>query len=172
MRKEYLSLIIVLNIISVLIFSIIIYNQWPYLTGKKIVLATQPVDPFDPFMGQYMVINYDISNLNVRENFDTGDTIYVMLLEDEQGIWREQEISKTRPKEGTFIKGEIKYFYGNSVSVEYGIEQYFFERNARMPTTNITIEVLVSSSGRAKISQLLHNGKPINIEYEKVDFMS
>lgn len=172
MKKEYISLIIVLSVISVLFLSIIVYNQWPHLTGKKVILATQPVDPFDPFMGQYMVINYEISTVNVEESFDIDDTIYVTLLEDGQGVWREQKTSKTKPKEGIFIKGTVKYSSSNTASVEYGIEQYFFERNAQLPTRNITVEAVVSSSGKAKIVQLYHNGKPVEIKYEKIDYTS
>ena len=51
------------------------------------------------------------------------------------------------------------------ISVIYGIEQYFFERNAEFPTSNISVEVSVANSGRAKISEILHNGKPVEINY-------
>ena len=68
--------------------------------------------------------------------------------------------------------GEIKYLSGNNARVEYGIEQFFFERHAQLPRENITVEVRVSSSGRAKLSQMLHNGKPIEIKYEEFDIKS
>lgn len=172
MKKQYAGLIAVLALILIVTLSFIIYNQWPFMTGKKIVLATQPIDPFDPFMGQYMAINYEISRVNDVEGFKEGDSIYISLKEDEQGIWRKESALKSKPDEGDFIKGKIISVYGNNARVEYGIEQFFFERNAELPTGNITVEAIVADSGRAKLVQLLHNGEPIKTEYEKFDIKS
>ena len=53
----------ILLLVLLIVLSFIFYNEWPLLTGKKVVLATQPIDPFDPFRGQYMSINYEISRI-------------------------------------------------------------------------------------------------------------
>jgi len=172
MKKQYIGLIAVLALVLVVTVSFIIYNQWPFMTGKKIVLATHPVDPFDPFRGQYMAINYEISRINDIEGFKEGDSVYISLKADEQGIWREESISKSKPDKGDFIKGEVISVYGDSIRIEYGIEQFFFERYAELPTRNITVEAVVANSGRAKLVQLLYNGEPVDIEYEKFGIKS
>jgi len=172
MKKQYLGLIIVISIVSLVLFSFILYNQWPLMVGKKVVLVTQPVDPFDLFRGQYMSINYEISRINGVEGFGKGDSIYIILKEDKQGIWRKEKVSKSKPQAEYFIKGKIAYTYKGGVRVKYGIEQFFFENHAKLPTRNITVEIGVTNSGRAKLSHLLHNGKPIEIEYEKFDIKS
>jgi len=172
MKKQFIGLTAVLVLVLVVILSFILYNQWPLITGKKIVLATQPIDPFDPFRGQYITINYEISRLSDIEGFEEKDTIYVSLKEDERGIWRFENASKSKPSRGDFIRGKVISVYGTSVRIEYGIEQFFFERHAKLPTRNITVEVAVADSGRAKLSQILHNGKPIKIEYEEFDIKS
>jgi uncharacterized membrane-anchored protein len=172
MKKQYLHLILVLALIIGVILSFVIYNQWPLLTGKKIVLATQPVDPFDPFMGQYLTINYDISRIPFIAGFFAEDNIYVILEEDSMGVWRKTGFSKEKPLSGDFIRGRVIRADSEQVFVEYGIEQYYFERNAELPITNITVEAKVASSGRAKIVQLLHNGKPVEIKYQKFDIRS
>lgn len=172
MKKQYTALIVVICLILIVISSFILYNQWPFMTGKKLILATQPVDPFDPFRGQYMTINYEISIISDVEGFNEGDSVYVTLKEDEQGIWRKESVSKLNPDKGDFIKGKVTSVYENRISVEYGIEQFFFERHAELPTRNITIEAIVANSGRAKLVQLLHNGEPIKIKYEEFDIKS
>lgn len=172
MKKKYIGLIVVVSVILLILISFILYNQWPLMTGDKIVLATQPVDPFDPFRGQYMTINYEISRLSNVEGFEVDNTIYVSLKEDDEGIWRKESVSKTKPQRGDFIRGKVINVYGNTVRIEYGIEQFFFERHAQLPTGNITVEVSVASSGRAMLSQMLHNGEPIEIEYEEFDIKS
>jgi uncharacterized membrane-anchored protein len=172
MKKQFIALIGVICLVLVVLLSFILYNQWPFMTGKKVVLATQPVDPFDPFRGQYMTINYEISRISDVEGFSEGDSVFISLKEDEQGIWRKESVSKSKPDKGDFIKGEVTSVYGNSIRIEYGIEQFFFERHAELPTRNITVEAIVANSGRAKLVQLLHNGEPIKIEYEKFDIKS
>ena len=114
-----------------------------------------------------MTINYEISRINKIDEIETGDVVYVSLKEDGEGIWRMEDISKIRPQSEDFIKGKVI-----NNRIEYGIEQYFFERNAKIPTTNITVEISIASSGRAKIIQLLYDGKPVEIEYEEFDIRS
>ncbi len=176
MKKQIIGLIIVLILVLSVVLSFVAYNEWPLLTGRKIVLDTRPVDPFDPFRGQYMTINYEISGIsdadaNVK-GFEAGDSIYISLEKDEVGIWRAKSASGEKPQKGDFIKGKVTRASETNVRVEYGIEQFFFERHAKVPTENITVEVSVASSGRAKLVQLLQNGKPIEIEYEKFDIRS
>jgi uncharacterized membrane-anchored protein len=172
MKKKLINLFIVFLIILFVIISFISYNEWPMLTGNKIVLATQPVDPFDPFRGQYMIINYEISNLKNTEEFEEGDKIYVLLEEDNENIWRFKKSLRVKPLKGDFIKGEVENAMRGNINVRYGTEQFFFERHADVPTTNITVEVSVTNSGRAIFSQLLQHGKPVEIEYENIEFTS
>src|SRR3989338_6243336 len=117
MRKQYIALIATLCLVLAVLLSFILYNQWPFMTGETIVLATQPVDPFDPFRGQYMTINYEISRISDVEGFSEGDSVYISLKEDEQGIWRKESVSKSKPDKGDFIKGEVTGVYGNSIRV-------------------------------------------------------
>lgn len=172
MKKEYKALLLVLLVVLIILGSFIFYNQWPLMTGEKIILATQPVDPFDPLRGQYMTINYEISRVENTAGINIGDTVYISLQEDDEGIWRLENVLQNKPLSGDFIKGTVERESGDDLIVKYGIEQYFFERNADVPTRNITVEVAVASSGRAKIVQLLQNGEPIEIEYEEFDIKS
>ena len=75
------------------------------------------------------------------------------------------------PRKG-FIKGIVRNVFDDTMTLEYGIEQYFFERNAEFEMQNLTVAVKVSNSGRAKISELLQNGKPIVMKYEKIKLTS
>ena len=51
------------------------------------------------------------------------------------------------------------------MNIQYGIEQYFFERNAHIDTRNMTVEIKIDASGNARIAKLLSNGLPANITY-------
>ena len=145
-----------------------LYLSFPLLTGKSIILKTQPVDPFDMFRGQYLTINYEISRVNLADAKE-GDTIYVLLKEGEDKIWHAMNESLTKPESGTFIRGKfLKSWRG---SVEYGIEQYFFERDAHIPRMD-SVKVKIDDSGQARIVELLMNGTSLNITYKKPSLTS
>ena len=170
--NQYARLIIVLAVLLGISGSFLLYLAWPSLTGQTIVLALRPVDPFDPFRGQYIILNYEISNIPLADGAREGNAVYVTLKEDENKIWGHESASLEKPQRGTFIKGTVKSAYGGTMRVEYGIEQFFFERHADFPQRDLTVEVKVSSSGQARISQLLHEGKPINITYREPSLTS
>lgn len=170
MNKNYVKLIIFICIIILGFTIAILWLSWPSLTGKTYILdVPRPVDPFDILRGQYMTIGYEInrlSNLSFVSEQDVGRTIYVKLKED-NGISRPNGASFIEPESGDFIKGKIKSVYRDTVNVEYGVEQYFFERDAYIDTRNMTVEVKISGSGKARISKLLQNGEPLIIKYQE-----
>lgn len=171
MKKEYKRLIITLVILIGIIGGMIFYLSWPLVTGKTMVLATLPIDPFDPLRGQYITINYEISALPRIEGAKQGNSVYVTLKKDKENIWRLEKASLEKPAEGDFIRGKIRSTEGG-IRIEYGIEQYFFERNAQFPTNNLTVEIKVSAEGQARIVRLLQEGKPLKMTYQNVSLTS
>lgn len=166
MKKQYVNLIIVIVLIIIVISSIILYNQWPLIVGEKIIVNASLREYDDPFYGSYMIINYEFSTIINLEKIDIDDVIYVLLSEDKQGIWRYENTSKYRPLKGLFLRGKVKNINYNKTEIEYGIEQFFFEKNAKMPTKNTTVKISVAKSGRAKLEQIFFNGEPIKINYK------
>lgn len=163
--KQTLKLIIGLCILLIIAGSFILYLSLPLLTGTTIILATRPVDPFDLLRGQYMTINYEINRVKGLKAMP-GESVYVSLQPDKEGIWRQVAAGAEKPGSGVFIRGRVK----DPARVEYGIEQYFFEQGAQIPATSITVEAKVDSTGRASIVQLLHKGKPVEIKYRQREY--
>jgi uncharacterized membrane-anchored protein len=163
--SEYQKLAITLIVLFAILGTFIIFLSIPLFTGKTILLATQPVDPFDIFRGQYMTVNYEISTIPYIEGAEQGNRVYVVLKPDNEGIYRYSSATIKRPSEVTFISGIIRSTNQDTMNIQYGIEQYFFERNAEISTTNLTVEAKVDGSGSARIVQLLKDGKPIEIKY-------
>jgi uncharacterized membrane-anchored protein len=151
----------------VLIF--VLYSAWPLITGKEIILATRPVDPYDLFRGQYLAINYEINSLPEISGVVVGDKVYISLEEDDSGIWRYKSASLVAPSRD-FISGTVKSIYNNNMNIQYGIEQFFFERGAEFSTANMTIKAKISSSGQARIVELLQNGEPLQMRYKQISF--
>lgn len=164
MNPQYTRLIIVLVAIIGIAGGFMLYLSLPLLTGKTVVLKTQPVDPFDMFRGQYLTINYEISRVSLADAKE-GDTIYVSLKEGDDKIWHAENVSLSKPDNGVFIRGTAKKSW-RGLGVEYGIEQYFFERDAHIPRMD-SVKVKIDDSGQARIVELLMNGQPLNITYKK-----
>lgn len=162
--KESTRLVLALGVLLGIAGIFILYLSFPLFTGTTVVLKTQPVDPFDPLRGQYLVIRYEISNVRLPENAKDGDSIYVKLKEGEDKIWHSESASLNKPGSGIFIRGTARKSWRGSV--EYGIEQYFFERDSHVPRMD-SVKVKIDSSGQARIVELMMEGKPLNITYKK-----
>ncbi len=165
--KEIHKLAIGLSVILLITGGLILSLAMPLASSRTAVLDTRPVDPFDVFRGQYMSINYEISWIPAIKTAEQGDAVYVILKEDKDKISRYESTSLSKPKEQNFIKGIVRENNGENLRVEYGIEQYFFERDAYISQANLTVEVKIGKSGQARIMQLLQLGKPAKIEYEE-----
>lgn len=159
----------------ILLGFLIVFMGFPLWFGKTIILQTVPVDPFDPFRGQYLSIRYNISTIPEIESSKPGDDIYLVLTPDKDGVYQYARHSPEKPvvqDQGVVIKGEIESSEDGRTTITYGIEQFFFERGAQFPLTNLTVEAKVDSWGRAKVVQLLHNKKPIEYKFREPTLFS
>jgi len=172
-KKEYVKLIIVLVVLFMILGGFLLYVSFPLLSQTTVVLATQPVDPFDLIRGQYIVIRYEIGSIPVINDVKVGDKVYVVLEEDEEGISRYKEAFLKKPSEGIFIKGSVESVRDENIRVRYGIEQYFFERGAEFETRGMLVKAKLSSFGGARIVELLdENQEPVKFTYRNKSLVS
>ena len=172
MNAQYKRLIIALAVLLGIAGIFILYLSWPLLTGTSVILKTQPVDPFDVFRGQYITIGYDISNIQNIEGAKENDQVYISLKEGPDKIWNADGISLKKPETGIFIRGTLRQSW-RGLRPEFGIEQYFFERDGHVETRNMRVEAKIDASGQARIIKLLNeNLQPLNISYKKQSLTS
>lgn len=148
----------------------ILSKQQTLRTGKVVVLETVPVDPRDLLRGDYVVLRYKISSLDLNQirskksrYHHPGEIIYVEL-EPKGKFWEAAEIFEKKDDvvNGMFIKGKVKYLYNNKIEVNYGIESYFvpegegrdIEEKIRGNKSSISVEVAVDASGDALIKRV------------------
>ncbi len=160
------------------------YKEYNLQTGTQIVLATVPVDPYDLFRGDYVILKYDISEMQVpNDQYEAGDSIYVKLEEElPVGLTRGIGVSKEKPT-GLFIEGRIidiresthenkdengepTYSLQTDATIEYGIESYFVPEGRgyeleELRGNELTVRVSVNGKGKAIIKDLLKNGEKV-----------
>ncbi|MBP8083302.1 MAG: GDYXXLXY domain-containing protein [Spirochaetes bacterium] len=174
--KKILFCIVVAAQLAVLGF--MIFKQEKLLTGgTKIILKCVPVDPRSLFSGDYVILRYEITNIDneklkikTSESFTSAQTIYVALEKDASAShYNAAEISsdiKTLSgRYPTVIRGTVQYAYDNSVGIRYGVEEYFVPQNkghyieSSMEST--TVEVSIDAKGNSAISRLFVNDSEV-----------
>jgi uncharacterized membrane-anchored protein len=97
-----------------LLFGMIGYRQHWVSTGERILLRTVPVDPRDIFRGDYVSLDYEISNLDLDALAYAGKTkpgqrVYVSLTPDPGGTYHAVRVGVEPPAGGRFIQGRARY---------------------------------------------------------------
>ncbi len=109
-------------------------------TGQQIYLQTAPIDPRDPFRGDYVRLTYPFNTVNQQyiniENKqklkDKGYQVYAVLKPSENHVFLFDYLTDQKPENQIVIKGRIdnrRWAQGGGlVNVKYGIEQLFVEQ--------------------------------------------
>jgi uncharacterized membrane-anchored protein len=131
-RSCKVGLIVVLQVIF--LFGMIGFNYYTLATGAPVLLKATPVDPWDMFRGEYVMLEYNITwikgeNLGL-ENFQQQD-VYVVIKKGEK-YWEEAGVYLDKPSlygDQILIKGKADYYneFKDEYHVTYGIESYYVE---------------------------------------------
>lgn len=144
--------------------------------GTKILLKTRPVDPWDMFRGDYVVLNLEISQLDLgtvphgNEEFKQNDTVYVVLKKGGR-YWTARSVSHKRPADGSLaIKGTVGYYndYEKTLNVNYGIDSYYVPEGQGKVIENAKVladaEVSVDRRGNSALSRLFLEGEEVKFK--------
>lgn len=66
-------------------------------------------DPFDPFRGKFLRVNYETNDIPTKFQFEEDETAYVSIAVDEEGYAFFQEAFKSPPKRGDYLKTTIAW---------------------------------------------------------------
>lgn len=116
MTKKFIAIVLIQ---IVLLIGIIAYRHYWISTGEKVLLKTVPVDPWNMFRGDYMVLTYDISRINltklgIREEYQRNDKIFTLLRKQADNTWEYSGISHQKPGSGAFIQGRVTNVFEES----------------------------------------------------------
>lgn len=171
-----------------LILAIVYQRAGILRDGQEVRLEVVPVDPRDLFRGDYVVLDYRISSVDVAKNnldtFKRGQKVFVTLRPNDSGKARAVSISSERPAASApdiVIQGTVNATSGcpfneagvrdcksgnRAVQVKYGLESYFVPQGEgrKIETTEkarLEVVAAVVPSGQSAIKRLLIDGKPV-----------
>ncbi|MEM8891492.1 MAG: GDYXXLXY domain-containing protein [Bacteroidota bacterium] len=167
------------------ILTMILYAGFPLqmISGYESVLSEgelhrfqpRPIDPYNPFKGRYVFLQYENPKLeyeNGRDVFEYGTSAYISLEKDSAGIAQPKEIFPVPPEEGNYLRVEINYITDNEVGFHYPFDEYYMNEEMA-PKAEAAVrdfsewgkeEVFVDvriKEGMAVIEQLYIQDKPI-----------
>ncbi|NRG19520.1 GDYXXLXY domain-containing protein [Rhizobiales bacterium] len=133
-RKAYLKWGLVALIQLGLVATTLAERIRVHMTGEEVILAMRPVDPRDLLRGDYVVVTLEIERVSADllapgEELARGDTVYVSLERDGEGIARATGISKARPEGATLaIRGRVSARPGGEeISIAYDLDAFYIQ---------------------------------------------
>jgi uncharacterized membrane-anchored protein len=133
------------------------------LSGETVLLRVVPVDPRDLLRGDYVILGYEftrpaggVTGLSSQAMGDGGQTVYVPLVQDPDGIhWRSGQPTVSRPAGGKFLRGTW-----SGGRIECGIESYYVQEGKgrqyeqALRERRLSAEVAVDREGHAVLRGL------------------
>ena len=140
--------------------------------GKIILLETRRVDPRDLLRGDYLILNYKISDVptnlfspTVKKHLPYGTPVFVALA---PGTNQFYEIARASTNEFIPAANEIllrgkcdeRWWSTNAIHVVYGLERYYVAEGTGNAHGKLTVQAIVPASGHPTIKEVFVDGKP------------
>lgn len=163
-------LVLVLALQSAWVIATVLKQEHALAHGQAILLETEPVDPRDLLSGDYVILNYKISNLPfglfspvLTNDLPQGKRVYVLL--EQHGEFHEAiraSLAPMKPASGqVMLKGHSVYGWSHDkVRVEYGLERFYVHEGTGNLRGKLTAQIVVPDSSQGQVKQVFVDGKP------------
>ena len=166
--------VLVLALQSAWLLGTVAVQEHALATGKVILLETARIDPRDLLRGDYLILNYKISDVPtnlfsppVPKDLPPNTKIYVALAPTTNQFYVVVKASTNgfvAASEEVLLNGRAAWprwnAPTNSIHIEYGIERFYIAEGTGNPTGKLTAQVVVPASGRGRVKEVFVDGKP------------
>lgn len=158
-----------------------ILNEVKVRSGRKIIVKTVPVDPRSLFRGDYIILNYEFSRIDLdkvnasKKYFYYGDKVFVKLanIGEDWGIaFVGDKPIKDIKSDEIVIVGTVDRFGGfgpnKYINIKYGIESYFVPEGegkrieSQISKKRVKVELSIAKEGYASVCRLFIDGKEVS----------
>ncbi|MGG5252375.1 GDYXXLXY domain-containing protein [Neobacillus sp. SM06] len=141
MSKRAKQLILASAVPILVLLGMAVLPLYTLLNGVEIMLQTRPVDPSDPFRGDYVNLSYQAEQVPkelveadvVRKvEHGSGQVPVYVLLEKKNGVHVPVNVSLKKPASGIYLKGRLDYISPSEnqkvvAYIQYSLDKYFVE---------------------------------------------
>lgn len=168
-------LLLLFALVAIIQLATPVYMAWKWedilQNGQRFSWQTAPVDPYDPFKGRYIDLNFKNTSgpLLGQDSMEYGRSAYAAIAEDSAGKAYISGVGASQPADKAFVRVKINYVEHNTVHVSLPFKRYYLpERMApaaetayRRHTNESGIATVRIKDGFAVIEQLYLNGKTL-----------
>jgi len=128
-KKLLIGIICTVLIVQFLIpLSMIIKREITLKTGTQYTFKTRPVDPYDPFRGKYVALDFDEAQFIIddRTEYLRGGMFYAILTVDEGGISHIDDLVREKPSAQNYLRVKVDYVGSKRINgpAPDGIHEY------------------------------------------------
>ena len=180
-NKRIYVLLALLVLLQLFVPAKMIYDHESILSkGEKFKFKTAPIDPSDPFRGKYIVLRFDASRFYVTDKgpWYSNQEVYATLGNDKDGFAKINNVYRTKPESGVFLKTKVDYFqnYQESdsafLNLDFSFNIFYMEESKAAPaekayidaardTTSVTYAKVSVLNGSAVISNVFIKDVPL-----------
>ncbi|MFB6356043.1 MAG: GDYXXLXY domain-containing protein [bacterium] len=170
MISRRIRFLIVLGCMTLFLLGMAGYHSYVRMTGRTVVLKTEPVDPRSLFRGDYIRLSYTINEVpcdsdELDKTAETSSKVFVTLKQKNK-YWTAQHLSSQYPtnvqKQRVVISGKLEHdIREGTCQVNYpSIQTYFVpeDRGKRLEELRgqgLKVEVSIGGSGYPVINRLI-----------------
>lgn len=175
-----LRILFLVGLQTAALFGMVADRVYTLAAGKVITLEVIPVDPTDMFRGDYVILSYKISRLDLSklggdDDFNADDSVRVLLAQSD-GAWSAVSVHKGQVKAAEsqiLMRGKVRSLLGKTetapgeIDIDYGIESFFVPQGTgkaiedERQAGKVTADIALGSDGQAVIKALKIDGKPV-----------
>jgi uncharacterized membrane-anchored protein len=177
-KKIILIAFVLVALVQIYVPARIILNRAKILSsGKEFKFKTAPIDPSDPFRGKYINLTFNENTVEIenKENWTNGETVFVLLATDSNGFAKIKSISKVKPIDNQdFLKAKVDFiiYDGSKLSIEYPFERFYMEESkaydaemaysrSSRDSSQVTYALVNIKNGESVLKDVMINGIPI-----------
>lgn len=106
--------------------------------GEVYLFKTAPIDPRDPFRGQYIRLNFENNSYVPSDisRFEQGQEIFVKLNKDKDNVAIVAGVSSKKPGATNYLKAEISHIANDRIFIEYPFTRFYMEESKALKAEN------------------------------------
>jgi len=142
--------------------------------GQVVLLEATRVDPRDLLRGDYVTLNYEISEVSldtfkpaIKKDMPAGAQVFVAVAPGANGFYQVMTASLEpfTPGPGqVLLQGRSRFGWNSAwrttIWIDYGLETFYVSEGTGNPRGKLTLKAVVPASGRAAIQELFVDGVP------------
>jgi len=147
--------------------------------GREFHFKTAPIDPIDPFRGNYIILSFDADEhlTSTDTTWQSNELAYVLLGVDSTGFAEILSVTRKMPENNTdYFKTSIYYAWQDSVdtklSLNFPFDRYYMEeskayeaeravRESVSDSTQVAYAIVCIKDGEARLKDVMVDEVPI-----------